>query len=186
MALSTEYTLLNDIDNAINQNLILHNHPFIVGATITRPANVTAYAKNDVINGDTLTVPINIDLSLLGTDDNSIIEINGIEIMSSNPSGLLNCNMYFVYGPSIGAQSLVDNVAFNPSNNDSTQYEVQVIENISTLLTTLSTNIYFKKDIRRQIPVTPYRALNIVLLTNAAYTPTSGEKIQITLTGKFL
>jgi hypothetical protein len=133
---------------------------------ITRPANVTAYAAGDVINGNGLTTLIALDLTT------GIKDILGAQIFSSNPAGLPDITLHlFSESFTIAA----DNAAFSPSYTQ-LKNKVGQIKFVGA-----DWNLYGTcKDCAGK----PVAIQNInggivycVIVANSAYTPTSGEKI---------
>lgn len=187
MALITEKIDLDNILNLMQNNRWLHDNYLGISCTLTRANNTTAYVKNAVINGNGLNTPLIFNTGFPTIDDNSLMEITGAQVLSSNPSGLLNLNFLFNYGDTFGAQSLTDQSSFNANFADTNAYNLGVIENISTLAYKSTTcSYYVKNDIKRLIPLLNLRRLSLILLTNATYTPIANESLSVLLTGRIV
>lgn len=148
----------------------------IVKNSITRAANITAYAAGQVINGNLATTPI--ALPLANTFLNASIVNN--HLVSSNPAGVPAIDVYFFSNTFTIA---ADGVAFAPTAD---QMKDNFLGKIShSAWSAFAAVKQSSKSPEAQIEITPSTQFSgspsvfVVLVAAGAYTPTSGEVITI-------
>jgi len=147
-------------------------------ATITRPANTTAYAAGDVINGDGVTIPI--ELPVNGEKD---LVILATHLMSSNEASTPAIDIYFF---SESFTIAADNAAFAPSDSQIKSFLGKVSHtewsafaackiSDSPAASINLPNVSYDSD----MTATNGTSVYAVLVAAAAYTPISGEEITV-------
>jgi hypothetical protein len=144
-------------------------------ATITRPANTTAYATGDVINGNGATTPIQLNLQ----EDVSEPWVLLTHLISSNASSTPSIDVYF-FSDSFTIAS--DNAAFDPTDDQMKNYFLGKVSHTSWTALTSNKLSSAKPEAPIEIKagsVADGSYVYVVLVAAGAYTPASGEVITI-------
>ena len=162
---------------------------FEVSVAITRAANTTAYAANQVINGNAASTLPTLDFSgLIGAAARGI-QINSVRVISNNGAAtvpflgvlaLLNVN-------NPAGQAVTDQANFNPSYAVMTANVTTVFENVTNrVIFGTSAALYQQADVVRNAVTDATGHLYAALVTTNAYTPANGETITIAVKGYLL
>lgn len=138
--------------------------------TVTRPADTTAYAANDVVGGAFKLVDAPMNQGLLLTTASLIVALSAI------PSGMtsFHLRLYSATPPS----AIVDNSAFDLTAADRAVYQGRIdLGSVSDDGSSLSTAV----DAINKHVFAGSTGLWAYLVTNAAFTPTSGEQYLVNL-----
>ena len=162
---------------------------FEVSVAITRAANTTAYAANQVINGNAASTLPTLDFSGLIGAAARAIQINSVRVISNNGAAtvpflgvlaLLNVN-------NPAGQAVTDQANFNPSYAVMTANVTTVFENVTNrVIFGTSAALYQQADVVRNAVTDATGHLYAALVTTNAYTPANGETITIAVKGYLL
>jgi hypothetical protein len=186
MAIVTERTDLDNIlSNVINLSAKMPI-PFNTSTVFTRPSNITPYGAYDVMNNAIAKLHV-IDIgSTNGIKGAVDIEIENIEIISSNPTGGIAPHIYFFNVDDLVGIDLNDNVQFAPNYNDFIGKYSNFINTFATFYTFGNSCIYAKSDFKKYIKSDINTKIYFALISSTAYTPLSAETFKIQVQGKIL
>ena len=184
---------LNENVDSINTNnlkqVYIRTSEFEISSAITRPANVTPYVPNEIINGDGLTTLPVLDFSVLGDVAGRAIQINSISLISSNGGATIKLNpiVHLYNDATITGQVLSDATAFNPSYSETLFKKAVTFESLITIVVQ-GTNCYeiLQSEILRNCILSPTSTLYVAIIAGNAYIPASAENISITVKGYLL
>jgi len=173
---------------------------FEASVEITRPANVSQYDVNDIINGNGLSVFQDIDLSeneyaiqklAEGNDDNVHIEINEVEVYSSNGSAVIKlAPIIQIYNSNaITGSTLTDNTAYDPTYAQlSTKLEQSINADEFNQSIDFGSNVYklSANELARRCKLDANNKLYLGIIAGNTYTPSSGEIIKVVVKGRVL
>lgn len=150
----------------------------IISASFTRPANTTAYASGDVINGDTVVVPLSFTIPALMINP----KVSGLSIVSSNQTSTFTAVLH-LFSASFATEA--DNVAFAPTDANIKAYYIGGIA-VGAAWNAFTANKVSNTLLTLPIPVATENMLATgtfygVLVITGAYTPVSAEEFKINL-----
>lgn len=153
---------------------------FTSKVSITRPADTTAYAANDVIGSSTSTTAAQTFNNIGGTGRSvyitgSTLLIESNAVISGETSYTLN--LYSITPPS----ALADNAAFDLPAGDRA-YFLGAIQ-LGTPVDLGSTLYVESNGINKEIKVGSSTSIFGYLVTNGAYTPTASRVYNVAITG---
>ncbi|WP_407310896.1 hypothetical protein [Desulfosporosinus sp. SB140] len=157
---------------------------------ITRPANTTAYVVGQVVNGNGLSTLPALDLSAVASGGQKI-QISSVNVFSSNgaASPKLNPIVLFFNVNNPVASGVTDGTAFTPT------YAEMVGKRAASInpdewgsAVTYAANLYkfMATELSRLATLDANGKLYPAIITNNAYTPSSGETIRLVIKGYLL
>lgn len=177
----------------------MHEASFEESISITRPANTTQYAVNDVINGNGETEFAEVDLSTnvyvvekakCGVTSQKCV-IEEIELFSSNGAAVIKlAPIIQIYNAAtISGSTLTDNTAYDPT------YAQVIAKLINTVNSDefnqsidFGTNVYklAANEINRKITLPSTNIFYVGIFAGNTYTPASTEQLKLIVKGKIL
>ena len=150
----------------------------IISQSFTRPADTTAYASGDVMNGSAVTVPISFTLSQLMINPC----VTGASIVSSNQTGTFTGILHLF---TTSFTTAADNAAFAPTDSDVSNYYLGAVS-IGAAWNAFTANKVSTTLLTNKLPLSKNMNLDSaivygVLVATSAYTPISGEVLTINL-----
>lgn len=162
--------------------------PFKVSTSITRPADTTAYAVNDILNNNGASVLPTIDFGIANA--NKIIVIKNYKFTRNYALNLWAYDFLLYNSNAITGQNLADNQAFNPS------YAEQVAKTENYITSNTEDAIHFNGT--NSSVLTTDRLLNInakldasgklylAVIVNTVFTPVSASIMDFIFYGDIL
>lgn len=147
----------------------------IITQSFTRPADATAYAAGDVMNGSGVTVPISFTIPSNMVNP----RLKGVSISSSFQTGTFTGSLHLFSATQTVA---ADNAAYSPTDADVLNYIGTV--SIGAAWTSLPANKLSTTILTTEIPLATGNFTSTVfgvLMATGAYTPASGEVFSINL-----
>lgn len=186
--LDESLNILRQFYSSLNVRAVVFDN---VSVEITRPANTTAYTAGALINAATnsTTLPA-LDFTACGATAGQKIQIHSISVTSSYGGAttkllpwvsLYNAN-------AITGQNLGDAQAFNPTYAEVVAKRAKSFRDDEFTVASISTNAYLMaiNEIARELTLDASKKLYVALKAMNAYTPASGEKFTIAVSGFLL
>jgi hypothetical protein len=151
----------------------------VIRASFTRPANTTAYAAGDVVNGDGVLVPVTLTAVAKRNGGGGVIESVGLE---TNNVTVTN-GTFRVHFFSASHATAADNAAFASLHANRAAYIGFADLTILVADSASATGAQTQADVN--IPFQCASAdddLYAVVVATGAYTPASGQVFQLTVT----
>lgn len=161
---------------------------FEVSCEIVRPANTTAYAINDIINANAATTFPILDFSSYGVNDSRSVQINSINILSSNGAAAtkLNAIVYLFNANTLTTQSLVDNAIFNPTFAEVKNKLATAFDSVYNMISSGTVYGIFQTEILRNATLDDTGKIYFAIIPTNAYVPASGETFKLIIKGYLL
>jgi hypothetical protein len=176
------------VNNSFINPIYTRNANFEVKLEITRPADITGYAANDLINNDGSSSLPYFDFAPLGDFTNRFINLTTIIVISSNGTAVTKLDpfMHFFNEITLSGSDLTDNVQFNPTYDVMSNNRTMSIESNFTSIDH-GDNCYLLQAAEKQrlLLLNAQSRLYLAMVTSASYTPTSGEKFTVVLKGYY-
>lgn len=160
---------------------------FDVSVEITRSSTTTAYAANQLINGNGASTLPALDLSgIIGAASRKLM-ITSCVVLSSNGGAsvklLAQVHLYKINNP----QTVTDYTAFNPTYANIRDNRAATFEDVSVQITNgANASMYAQTDVTRLATTDSGGKLYAALVASNAYTPANGETITISIKGYIL
>lgn len=171
-------------DVAVGNPAPISNIPFEATLEITRPANTTQYTIQDIFNAAGATTLPYFDLSAFGA--NRKVIINYMTIMSDYAAAATkatcDCKLYSINNP---IADCTDNVAFNPTYDAQKNRMAGIIAGDADQ-PGVGSGAYMVGRWRNEQQIVHTDAnghLYCAVIATNAYTPASGEKLFVRITG---
>ncbi len=160
------------------------NGPKILTAEITRPANTTAYADKDIVNGNGLTTLPYIDLGV--SFANKIMIVSWLSVLSDNGDAATklqaDVHLYSVDAPIADCS---DNGAFAPNyaNLKNRMASFAYADSDQPDTNTGGYMVARWRNEQQMIQADANGRIYVAVVARNAYTPDSGEKLYVRCTG---
>jgi len=146
-------------------------------ATITRPADTTAYTANDVVGTSPAT---NITFSDILPEEGQHFYISGVKMIYNTASVISGMSSFILYLFDSAPTAIADNSAWTLLSADKDKYlgsiEIDLPTDLGAVLVSIKDNINIKRKL-----ATSSTTIYGQLKTSGAFTPGSADVINITL-----
>jgi hypothetical protein len=162
---------------------------FEVSSEITRSANVTPYAINQIIGGAGITTMGLLDFSSFGDVSGRRLQVNNISLFSSNGAVSIRLNpvIHICNVSTLAGQTQTDTTVFNPTYAETIAHNGLSFESLySTVGSGSGVYKISEPEILRNVIIGASSSLWVCIVANNAYIPASGEKINVVLKGYLL
>lgn len=154
---------------------------FSVAASLTRPADTTAYTVGDAVT-DSTSAPTTLSLSSVGSGNSSQIEIDSVIVTSSVKGSVLPYFRVYISNNAMTATN--DNSAFALSASENNNVCAQI--DMGAPYAAVGSTRLERHDLAIVCTTSSTNTLNVLLVIDNAYTPASGEVFRVIIKGRRL
>jgi len=179
----TQYTLLERTKNIETNSSYGLTKPFVLHTNFVRPADTTVYTKGDIVAGNGVSVPYELDFSSFGAMANKRVIFQNLIIQTETTGTVFPI---FFRTSTLGTQVFTDNSPFNPDwasyDLDMTYGSMGGLAGISTIA---SPNVYMNLQSTKNVMLNTDANSKIyfVFAVDTVFTPISAQKFDFTFKG---
>jgi len=181
-AVPTQYSILDRLKTIESNTMNGSIKTFVINKIIDRPADTTSYTVGDIVSGNGVNIPLELDFSTFGNMANKRVVFQNLFLSTDKA-----CTIFpiFFSKSTLGAQVFTDNSPFNPSlaewDINTTYATMGGTASISTVGATVfvnfqtSKNVFINTDINSKV--------YFILCVDTAFTPNSAQKFNFSFKG---